>query len=159
MRAGIAEKYIPWLSSSSLALPSIIITIIWQGIPFFTLMLLASLQSVSHDVMEASEIDGATRLQRLLFIILPHLAPTIFITSIIRVIWVANSVDIIYIMTGGGPGYKTLTLAVHTYMTAQKTLNFGYASALSIYLSSAILLFLLLYIYVINRSEKVFDRE
>jgi multiple sugar transport system permease protein len=150
----IIREYVPWLAQANTALPALIVTIIWQGIPFFAIMLLASLQSIPEEMYEASEIDGASKIQAFKYITLPYLLPTIVITTILRIIWVANSVDIIYIMTGGGPGFSTLTLAVYTYIKAQKVLDFGYAATLSIYLTIIICVALLIYLKLLNRNGK-----
>ncbi len=154
VRMHILNEYIPWLAQAKTALPALIVTIIWQGIPFFAIMLLASLQSIPDEIYEASEIDGASKPQIFRFVTLPFLLPTIVITTILRIIWVANSVDIIYIMTGGGPGFNSLTLAVYTYIKAQKVLDFGYAATLSICLTVIVCTLLLVYIRLINRGRK-----
>jgi multiple sugar transport system permease protein len=150
----IINEYVPWLAQAKTVLPALIVTIIWQGIPFFAIMLLASLQSIPEEVYEASEIDGASKRQTFRFITWPYLLPTITITTVLRIIWVANSVDIIYIMTGGGPGFSSLTLAVYTYIKAQKVLDFGYAAALSICLAVIVCAALLLYMKLINHDRK-----
>lgn len=93
----ISDK-IPFLSQVPTAFPSVIVTIIWQGIPFFALMLLAALQGVSSEIYEASSIDGAAAWQKLFYITIPSIKNTIFVTALLRVIWVANSVDVIFNM-------------------------------------------------------------
>ena len=89
------------------ALPATIVSVVWQGIPFFALMLLAALQGVSADMYEAADIDGANFFQKLFRITLPSIKNTLFVTLLLRVIWVMNSVDIIQNMTAGGPAYAT----------------------------------------------------
>lgn len=131
----IISNYIPWLAKSNTALWAVIVTIIWQGIPFFGIMLLAGLQGIPRELYEAASVDGATNWQVFWNITLPMLKPTILVSSLLRIIWVANSVDVIFTMTGGGPGYSTMTLSVYTYMKAQKSMNFGYATTLAIYLT------------------------
>ena len=84
----IGDK-IPFLSQVGTAFPSVIVTIVWQGIPFFALMLLAALQGVSTEMYEAADIDGATAWQKLIYVTLPSIKNTIFVTGLLRVIWVA----------------------------------------------------------------------
>ncbi|HBP38919.1 MAG TPA: sugar ABC transporter permease [Clostridiales bacterium] len=122
---------IPFLSRIATALPAAIFTVIWQGIPFFALMILAALQGVSHDMYEAADIDGAHSWQKLVHITLPSIKNTVFVTLMLRVIWVTNSVDIIQNMTAGGPAYATQTIGVYVYQKAQ-VLNLGYASAMAV---------------------------
>lgn len=130
----LADAYIPFLADGATAFPSVIVTIVWQGIPFFALMLLAGLQGISPDLYEAADLEGAGRVTKLLRITVPSLKNTIFVTTLLRIIWVANSVDVIFNMTGGGPGYKTQTLSVYVYNKAT-VLDMGYASAMSLVLT------------------------
>jgi len=134
MKLHIIDKAVPFLSQKTTAFPSVIVTIIWQGIPFFALMILAALQGVSEDLYEAAEMDGATSWQKLTRITIPSIKNTIFVTLLLRVIWVANSVDVIFNMTEGGPAYSTQTLSVYVFNKAN-ALNLGYASAMAIFLA------------------------
>lgn len=125
---------IPFLSQLDTAFPSVVVTIIWQGIPFFALMILAGLQGIPGELYEAADIDGATGFQKLFKITIPSIKNTIMITALLRVIWVANSVDVIFNMTEGGPAYSTQTLSVYIFNKAN-TLDMGYASAMAILLA------------------------
>ncbi len=133
LKGNLISEKIPFLSQTSTAFPSVVMTIIWQGIPFFALMILAGLQGISHDMYEAAEIDGANKVQKLFRITLPSLKNTIYVTLLLRIIWVANSVDVIFNMTGGGPSYSTQTLSVYIYNKAM-VLDLGYSSAMSLIL-------------------------
>jgi multiple sugar transport system permease protein len=149
----IIDQYIPWLAQSDTALFSVIVTIVWQGIPFFAIMLLAGLQTIPRELYEAAEVDGASSWQSFWMVTLPMLMPTIFVTTLLRIIWVANSVDVIYSMTGGGPGYSSLTLSVYTFVKARTALDFGYASTMSIYLTLILSVVLFIYLYTISKKE------
>ena len=139
MRLGLIRENIAFLSKPATAMPSVIVTIVWQGIPFFALMLLAGLQGISYDLYEAASIDGATGWQKLIYVTIPSLRNTIFVTTMLRIIWVANSVDVIFNMTEGGPAYATQTLSVYIYKKAS-ALDMGYASAMAIMLMLVLLL-------------------
>ena len=139
MRLGLIKENIAFLSKPGTAMPSVIVTIVWQGIPFFALMLLAGLQGISYDLYEAASIDGATGWQKLIYVTIPSLRNTIFVTTMLRIIWVANSVDVIFNMTEGGPAYATRTLSVYIYKKAS-ALDMGYASAMAIMLMLVLLL-------------------
>ena len=139
MRLGLIRENIAFLSKPATAMPSVIVTIVWQGIPFFALMLLAGLQGISYDLYEAASIDGATGWQKLFYVTIPSLRNTIFVTTMLRIIWVANSVDVIFNMTEGGPAYATQTLSVYIYKKAS-ALDMGYASAMAIMLMLVLLL-------------------
>ncbi|OON86269.1 sugar ABC transporter permease [Oribacterium sp. C9] len=153
MKLNIINDKIAFLSQKPTAFPSVIVTIVWQGIPFFALMLLAALQGVSTDMYEAAEIDGASRLQRLFYITIPSIKNTIFVTGLLRIIWVANSVDVIFNMTEGGPAYSTQTLSVYIYNKAN-ALNLGYASAMAICLALLLLVVVVPYLRMNFKEEK-----
>lgn len=153
-RIGLISTNIAFLANHDTALNSQIVVMIWQGIPFFTVMLLASMQSIPLDLYEAANVAGANALQKFRYITLPFLMPTIFITSLLRFIWVANNVDIIYQMTQGGPGYSSLTLSVYAYMKAQKSMDFGYASALAVYGTLFMSILMVVYIRLLNKKEQ-----
>ncbi len=133
-RLHIISQNIPFLSQTSTAFISVIVTIVWQGIPFFALMILAGLQGIPSELYEAADIDGATGIQKLFRITIPSIKNTIYITMLLRIIWVANSVDIIFNMTGGGPAYSSQTLSVYIFNKAN-ALDLGYASAMAILLA------------------------
>lgn len=134
MKLHLISAPIAFLSQKSTAFPSVIVTIVWQGIPFFALMLLAGLQGISPDLYEAAAIDGANWHQRLLRITIPSLKNTIFVTTLLRIIWVANSVDVIFNMTEGGPAYATQTLSVYVFNKGT-ALNLSYAATMSLLLT------------------------
>lgn len=151
-KLGLISENIPFLASKDTAFASVIVAIIWQGIPFFALMILAALQSVPKDMYEAADIDGATWFQKLFKITIPSIKNSVIITALLRIIWVANSIDVIYNMTGGGPAYSTQTLSVYIFSEAN-ALKLGYASAL------AVGLMLLLLVVAIPYLIKTFKKE
>ncbi len=156
LKLGIINTKIAWLANAKTALNAQIVTMIWQGIPFFMIMLLASLQTVSVDLYEAATIDGATTLQRFRYITWPHLLPTVITTFMLRVIWVFNNVEVLYLMTQGGPGYNSMTVALNAYIKAQKSLNFGYGSTIAVYGTLMMIVFMVLYMKITKKynSEK-----
>jgi len=153
-RFNIIDNGIPFLARMETALPSVIVSIIWQGIPFFALMILAALQSVPKEMYEAADIDGASYFQKLFLITIMSIKNTIFVTLLLRVIWVANSVDIILNMTGGGPAYATQTIGVYVYEKAH-VLNLGYASALAVLMALMLMLVAIPYLRFIFKEEKL----
>ena len=130
----IIDENVAFLAQPGSAFPAVILTIVWQGIPFFALMILAALQGIPYELYEAAEIDGATGIQKLFRVTIPSIKNTILITLLLRIIWVANSVDVIFNMTEGGPAYATQTLSVYVFNKAN-ALNLGYSSAMAILLA------------------------
>ena len=108
------------------------VALMWQGFPFFAIMILAGLQAIPLELYEAAEVDGAGPGRKFLRITLPLLVPVLFTAILLRIIWVANSLDIIFIMTEGGPGYSTYTLPLYSYLKAYRGMDFGYGSTLAV---------------------------
>ena len=150
---GFLDKGIAFLSRTDTALPAAILSVVWQGIPFFALMILAALQGVSTDMYEAAEIDGANFFQRLFLITVPSIKNTLYVTVLLRIIWVTNSVDIIQNMTTGGPAYATQTVGIYVYQRA-RALNLGYASALAVIMTILLLVVAIPYLrYTFKRID------
>lgn len=149
----LIDQNVPFLGQQNTAFPAVIVTIIWQGIPFFALMIMAGLQSVSSDMYEAADIDGATWFQKLFKITIPSIKNSLFVTLLLRIIWVANSVDVIYNMTSGGPAYSTQTLSVYIFQQGN-SLNMGYSSAMSIILALLLACAAIPYLIRTFREEK-----
>lgn len=150
---GIINENIAWLSRPGFAMFGIIVASVWKGIPFFTLMLLAALQAIPKQLFEASTIDGANRRQQLFNIIIPSIKPTIVTTALLRIIWTSNSVDIIFNMTEGGPGFGTQVLSVYTFMTARMSLNYGYAATLSMFLTILLIAVIMIYVHQAKKED------
>jgi multiple sugar transport system permease protein len=131
---------IPWLSSSDWALFSIILMIVWKSLGFDFILLLAGLQNIPRHLYEAALIDGANNRQQFFYITLPLLTPTLFFVVIIGLIGSFQIFDAPYIMTNGGPGDATRTIAMHIYENGFRFLRMGQASAIAMMLFAVILL-------------------
>ncbi len=153
VRLGFLNEYVPWLARSSSALPSVMIALMWQGFPFFSVMILAGLQAIPQELYEVAEVDGAKVHQKFYRITLPLVMPILLTAVLLRTIWVANSLDIIFIMTGGGPGYSTYTLPLYSYIRAYSGLDFGYASTLAVYLTIILVMLIAAYVIRVMRTE------
>ena len=134
LKLGLIQDQIAFLARPDTAFPAVVLTIIWQGIPFFALMILAGLQGIPDELYDAADVDGANGIQKLFRITIPSLKNVIFVTTLLRIIWVANSVDVIYNLTEGGPAYTTQTLSVYIFNRGN-SLNLGYAATMSILLT------------------------
>jgi len=120
-----------WLSSSTWAMPAIIIMAIWRGLGYNMLIYLAGLQGIPDVYYEAAEIDGAGGWAKFRHITLPLLSPTTFMLLILSLIGAFQVFEYTYVMTGGGPVYATLTIVLHIYNNAFRSFKMGYASALA----------------------------
>jgi multiple sugar transport system permease protein len=153
VKVGILARFRPWLAQPWSALPGVMLADVWQGIPFFAVMLLAALQAIPEDLFEAARIDGASAWRVFCHVTLPLLLPTILITTMLRMIWTANYMDLIMIMTGGGPGYSSLTVPLHAYYTAYKRLDFGYGSTIAIVQVAILGVAIAFYLRQLRRNE------
>lgn len=144
-----------WLSDPDLALPSIIVADIWQWTPFVFLLLLAGLQGIPRDLLEAGQVDGANYLQNLFYIKLPQIKSIIGVTAVLRLIDSFRSLVVIFVMTEGGPGMSTEVLSLHLYKTAFLSQRLGLASAIAVVLIGIILLLTLVVLPAMHSTQEV----
>jgi multiple sugar transport system permease protein len=123
----------------------------WKGFPFFAVMFLAAMQTIPADLYEAAKIDGASATRSFLDITLPSIRPTILVTTLLGTIWTFNSIDLIYIMTYGGPYYATMTLAMFAYQQAFGRGFIGVASAVAVYILALMAVVTAVYLVVYRR--------
>jgi multiple sugar transport system permease protein len=133
-----------WLSGPSVAMCSIIALVVWTTSGTFMLMFLAALQNIPEQLEEAALIDGTNRWQRLRYLTLPMLRPTMFLVLTLGLIGSWQVFDQIYVMSQGGPSKTTLTPAYLSYQTAFKDFNYGSGAAISFVLFGIIVLMTLL---------------
>lgn len=128
-----------WAASTTAAMPTVILFSVWRYMGYYMIMYLAALQGVPNELYEAADLDGATGWQRFWRITLPMLTPTTFFVCIMLTIQCFKVFDIVYAMTGGGPGRSTTVLVSYIYNQAFKEFDFGYASAMSVVLFVVVL--------------------
>ena len=122
---------IPWLSDGGWAFASIIIADVWQWTPFIFILSLAALQSLPQSAMEASRIDGATGWQQVLYIKLPLMLPVLIVTGLLRLIDSFKVLEVVLVLTNGGPGISTEILSLRISRTASEFRELGVAAAMS----------------------------
>ncbi len=132
MSTGVIERGIPFLQSFDFALPAVIVASIWQVIGFYMIILLTGLQSIPPNLYEAASIDGASPAQSFRRITLPLLRPSIFLCFVVGIINSFTAFDLIFVMTGGGPGHATDLLITYIYSTAFTLSKFDYAAAMTV---------------------------
>jgi multiple sugar transport system permease protein len=154
MRAVGLPGDINWLGDFSTALPAVIVVGVWAGMPQTTITLLAGLQNVSADLHEAAAIDGASTRQRFWHVTLPALRPVIAAITSLDLIWNFNSFALVFVLTAGGPGGKTMLPMLFAYNEAFRYGNFGYAAALGNVMVVVIAAFLFFYLRGQARSRE-----
>lgn len=143
-----------WLGDFRTALPAVIIVGVWAGMPQTTVLLLAGMQSIAPELHEAAAVDGAGSIRRFWHITLPALRPVIIAVTILDFIWQFNSFGLVYVLTEGGPGGRTMIPPLFTYLEAFRNREIGYASAMGDVLVIAIMVILSVYLVHQFRQAK-----
>jgi multiple sugar transport system permease protein len=144
----------PEFLSGNLAFVTLVLINIWFGAPLMMVNILSALQTVPRDQYEAAQLDGATSLQSFLYITIPHIRNVIGLLVVLRTIWVFNSFDIIYLITGGGPANKTMTVPIYAYNMGWGLKQLGQSSAVTVLLLIFLLVVCSLYFRLLNKWEK-----
>jgi len=132
VHAGLSQRGLPWLTSPSLAMFSVILVNTWRGIPFFAITLLAGLQTIPGELYEASAIDGAGAWHRFRYVTLPLLQPILLITLVLSMIWTFSDFQVVYGLTQGGPMNSNHVLATLSYQVGLASGNIGEGAAISL---------------------------
>lgn len=122
---------VPWVSHGRVALAAIVLTDIWHWTPFMFIVLLAALQALPVEVVEAAQIDGTTRWQMFRHIIFPMLLPASVAVIFLRALEAFKIVDEIFIITGGGPGVSTESLTLHAYYVGFLSFDLAYGATIA----------------------------
>jgi multiple sugar transport system permease protein len=142
-----------WLADQATVIPSLALVDIWEWTPMIALIVLAGLASLPSEPFEAARVDGATPLQVFRHVTLPLLAPTIMVAVVLRSIDAFKTFDIIYTMTGGGPGFASETMNIFAYTLGFQYFRFGAASSALVALLALVLGSSLLVLYLRRRWE------
>jgi multiple sugar transport system permease protein len=142
-----------WLLDPQLAMLSIVLITAWKGFPFYSLVILAALQTVPQDLNDAARVDGANRFQAFRSVTLPGIMPTLLLLVILALIFSFKQFTIIYLTTGGGPAGATETIVVRVYNTAFRFYDFSYAAAIGVTGFFLALIVALVFILVQRRQD------
>jgi multiple sugar transport system permease protein len=152
VKAGILDRYVSFLSDPTGSFAVTVAAMVWYGTPLMALILLAALQTIPQPLYDAANVDGASAWQRFRYITLPHLMPSILFLMLLRLIWMSNHIDMIFVLTQGGPGFANYTAAVYSFKLTNQ-FEIGYASAVAVVLT--ILLVAASAMYVRHLARKV----
>ena len=152
-KAGLIQKGISWLGTPGLSLLVVILAMIWIGVPFFGINILAALQSVPGEIYEAADMDGCGIFQKFFSLTLPYIKPTIIVTILLRTIWIFNSFDLVVIITEGGPANYSQTLPSYMYTQAFSSYDFGLAGAFGVLLMSILVVYAIVFLKLSNYDK------
>jgi multiple sugar transport system permease protein len=145
---GILDVYFDWFSSPTVSIIAVVLVDVWHNTPFMMLVLLAGLQSIPTELYEAAKADGASAWQRFWSITLPLLKFTMAVGIMIRLIDLTKLFGLIYVLTFGGPGGSTETVAFTTFLMGFKDFRMSYAAALSYVIVGGVLVLTLVFMWI-----------
>lgn len=154
VQLGICSELPQFLSDSSMVFITLVMINVWFGAPMIMINVLSALQTIPQDQYEAAQIDGASKGQQFFHITFPHIKIVVGLLVVLRTIWVFNNFDIIYLLTGGGPADKTMTVPIYAYNMGWGTKMLGKSSAVTILLLLFLLLVCFVYFAIIAKWEK-----
>ncbi|GIF96818.1 carbohydrate ABC transporter permease [Catellatospora citrea] len=143
-----------WTTSTTWAMPAVILTSVWRDMGYYMVLFLAGLQAIPVEQYEAAKVDGASTWQRFRAVTLPGLRPVTFLVLVLLTVQSFKVFDLIVVMTDGGPGRATLVLSQQIYRRGIIEGEFGYASAISLVLFLLVLVFTLVQFWFNNRQER-----
>jgi multiple sugar transport system permease protein len=130
--SGLSSELVYWLSDPAIALWSVMIAMVWHGLPFFIMMYLAGIAAIPAELYEAAAIDGASPIRRFWHVTLPGLKDVIAITLMLSSIWTFNSFHMVFILTNGGPANRTQILPTLAYELAIRQSELGLGAAVMV---------------------------
>jgi multiple sugar transport system permease protein len=129
---GLIDNAVPWLTNPTLAFLSVSIAYVWTQIPFAVVLLMAALSAISPDTIEAAKIDGASPLQRFRYVIYPQAKAMVVVLAVYNALTALTSYDLVYAMTGGGPGQATTLVSFQIWRQSFSLYDFGAGSAVAV---------------------------
>jgi multiple sugar transport system permease protein len=153
LQLGLIDVYFDWFATPARSIMTVVLVDVWHNTPFMMLVLLAGLQSIPQELYEAARADGASPWRSFWSITLPLLKFTMAVGLMIRLIDLTKLFGLIYILTFGGPGSSTETVAFTTYIVGFKDFRMGYAAALSYVIVGGVLVLTLAFMWVQRYRE------
>jgi ABC-type sugar transport system permease subunit len=150
---GLEGSRLDWFSHQYAAWVPIVLGDVWKTTPFVALLLLAGLQTIDAALHDAARLDGAGAWRRFTHITLPLLRPALLVALVFRTLDAFRVFDLVYVLTGGGPGTATEVISLTAFTALFQDLRFGYGSALSVIVFAGSFVLALVYVRVISRRE------
>ena len=152
-RLGAIDNYVQFLSSSKLAFVSVALVHVWREFPLPAILFLAALQTIPNELHEAARLDRATAWQRFRHVTLPLLKAPLLIVLIYETMIAISAFDLVYVLTGGGPGSATTLFSWYVYTVTFKFLDLGQGAALSFIMAAVLILFIVAYALIVRVQE------
>lgn len=153
LKLGIISSQISWIGDPKFALMALALVNIWKFYPLYMIMIYAGLKSIPEEIYESARVDGAKAYQLLIHITIPQIKGVLVFTTLLNTIWTLRHFAFPYIMTQGGPMFKTMLLTNYVYDTAFRNLQINYGSAITVFMLVVSLVFCFIYLKLFQRSE------
>ena len=140
----VGLPHVNWLGGKITSLLSVCMATVWKNVGYFLVIFYAGIMDIPRSLYEAAEVDGASRSQQLFYITIPSLSSITYLVVTLGTIWSFQIFDMVYTMTGGGPGLSTVTLVLTIYNTAFREYSMGYASSIALLMFVFVILISLL---------------
>jgi multiple sugar transport system permease protein len=153
VRSGLADRGINWLGEGGWAMTAIIIANVWRGTPFFAITILAGLQTVERELLDAAAVDGAGAWQRFWRITLPLVRPVLLIVLLFSIIWTISDFQLVYVLTRGGPTNSTHLFGTLAYDVAVRAGQLSQGAAISLYMFPVLIVCVVALLLYLKRSS------
>jgi multiple sugar transport system permease protein len=153
--SGLVDSPQAWLSQTQSAMPALILAQAWNHVPFVAVVMLAALQTIPDELYDSAQIDGAGLIQRFIYVTLPWLSHALLLVLVTQTMVALRTFDIIYVLTGGGPGSATTVIAWLTYVTTFNLTDFGRGNAYAYIIAIITFCLSLLYIRLLWKRGEI----
>jgi multiple sugar transport system permease protein len=151
---GLIKEPMSFLAAKATAMPSIVFVHSWTGFPLMMMSTLAGLQSIPKDQYEVAALEGAKAVHVFWYVIIPNIKRILQVIIVLRCVWIFNNFNLIFLLTGGGPGRSTQNLPIMAYKYGWESMQVGKSSAVSVVMLIILFLAFLLYARISNKSQK-----
>jgi multiple sugar transport system permease protein len=153
LKVGLIDQSIQWLGTPIPAMVAVILVSTWRAVPFGAIVVMAGLTALPADVIDAARVDGATWLQRFQRVIVPLIAPILFIAVLFDLIFTLTELTVVFLLTGGGPVDQTQVLANYAYQVGVPGSQLGQGAAIALFMLPVLLVLTVLALRTIARRE------
>jgi multiple sugar transport system permease protein len=152
-RLHVIKEPMSFLASKLTAMPAIIFVHSWTGVPLMMMSTLAGLQTIPQDEYDVARLEGASSLQTFKYVIIPNISRIMQVIIVLRCVWIFNNFNLIFLLTGGGPGTSTQNLPIIAYRYAWNTMEMGKSSAVSVVMLIFLVIMFAIYQMIARRVK------
>ena len=152
-KLGVIKAPMSFLASSLTALPTVIFVHTWSGVPLMMMSTLAGLQTIPQDEYDVALIEGASPIQTFRYVIVPNVSRILQVIIVLRCVWIFNNFNMVFLLTGGGPGTATQNLPIMAYRYAWNSMQMGRSSAVSVIMLMLLTIMFFIYQFLSKKAQ------